>query len=51
MKPEQMSPAELLAQLLTTDYGGIEQKRACLIRLLLDPDLTQKALKILEGDR
>lgn len=51
MKPEQMSPAELLAQLLTTDYGGIEQKRTCLIRLLRDPDLARKALKIQEEDR
>ena len=51
MKPEQMSPADLLAQLLTTDYGGVKQKRTCLIRLLQDPDLARKALKILEGDR
>lgn len=51
MKPEQMSPAELLAQLLTTDYGGIEQKLACLLRLLRDPDLARRALKIMEGDR
>ena len=51
MKPEHMSAPELLAQLLTTDYGGVEQKRTCLIRLLRDPGLAQKALEILEGSR
>ena len=34
MKPELLPPAELLAHLLTTDYGGVEHKRARLIRLL-----------------
>ena len=51
MKPEHMSLSELLAQLLTTDYGGVEQKRLCLIQLLRDPGLSQKALEILEGRR
>ena len=48
MRPDQLSPAELLAHLLTTDYGGVEHKRACLIRLLHDPELIRKALEILE---
>lgn len=50
MKPEQMSPDELIVQLLTTDYGGVALKRTCLIRLLRDPDLGRNALEILEGN-
>ena len=34
MKPEQLSSAELLAHLLTTNYVGVEHKRALLIRPL-----------------
>ena len=34
MKPELLPPAELFAHLLTTDYGGVEHKRSCRIRLL-----------------
>ena len=51
MKPEQLSPSELLAHLLTTDYGGVQHKRACLIRLLRNPELIRKVLEILEGPR
>jgi len=49
MKPEHMPATELIAQLLTTDYGGVEQKRTCLICLLRDPELSRNALEILEG--
>jgi hypothetical protein len=49
MKLDQMSPADLLAQLLTTDFSGLEHKRTCLIRLLRDPEFSNRALGILEG--
>lgn len=48
MRTEELSPAELLDQLLTTDYGGVEQKRVCLIRLLRNPALATQALALLE---
>lgn len=51
MKPELLSPVDLLAQLLTTDYGGVENKCAYLICLLRDPELTRKAMEILERPR
>ena len=49
MKPEQLSPVELIGHLLTTSYGGVEYKRACLICLLRNPELIRKALEMLEG--
>lgn len=49
MKVEQLSVHELIAQLLTTDYGGVSVKRACLVRLLQDEALGQSALSLLKG--
>ncbi len=50
MKPEQKPVADILAQLLTTDYGGTEHKRGCLLRFLQNPSWTREALEILGGD-
>ena len=49
MKVEQLTVHELVAQLLTTDYGGVSVKRACLVRLLQDETLGQSDLSLLKG--
>ncbi len=49
MKVEQLSVHELIAQLLTTGYGGVLVKRACLVRLLQDETLGQSALSLMKG--
>lgn len=49
MKVEQLSVHELIAQLLTTDNGGVSVKRAFLVRLLRDDALSQSALSLLKG--
>ena len=45
MKHDEKPFADFLAQLLTTDYGGPQIKRRCLIRLLEEPDLARQALE------
>ena len=50
MKTLELTIQDLLAQLLTTDYGGVEQKRRYLMRLLKDPALIQAAVELLEHE-
>lgn len=47
MNEEHAMVVDLISQLLTTDYRGMEHKRRCLIQLLQNPGLAQKALSIL----
>ena len=49
MKSETMSAEELLRQLLTLDFGGSGHKHTCLLRLLKEEALRQRAIQLLEG--
>ena len=42
------STLDLLAQLLTTDYRGIQRKRDALLRILQEPNQVEEARKALE---
>ena len=43
-----LSVQNLLEQLLTSDYGGMEHKRRCLLQLLEDTVLIQTVIRLLE---
>jgi hypothetical protein len=43
------STLDLLAQLLTTDYGGIQRKRDALLQIMQEPKRIEEARQALEG--
>lgn len=46
---QNQSTADLLRQLLTADFGGIQWKRQVLLQILRDPKRIEEALQALEG--